>query len=255
MSRTLYNIRFDCQDNLSAIHSHNLWVEDYDIITSCPSSDPNHTLVQKVLLDTVSQDAKIVMDDISNTNGYYRATGLTYDVGTGPDSDYQVVGQYSLPYNVRIQGIIITPSTENIGDSFMFVAARNTAIGALTVGVTGGTLLEVTDSVITHINVGFDLNIVNGGTGQHLGECIAVNKIAKTITVEHALMSAYPPGSLLLIGVKRIENFRIANDHPIVFGSNNVGSTLVPAGLVGTILYKNETAVAKKISVIAEITY
>ena len=252
---TVYHIRFDCTDPSDTIISHDLWVENYDSITTCPLGISGHTLIDKVFLGKISQMAKTIIDDTSDTNGNYRAIGFDYNVNPGPDTDYQVLGDESYSYNVRVKAITINPGAENIGDTFSFVSARNTPVGALTADVSSGVILNVSDTVLVNINVGFEVTLQTGTTEQNLGECITIDSVAKTITVQNAVTSLFPAGSVVMITIKRIENLKITSDRLITFGGHNSNSTLAPAGLKGTVLYKNSTNVAKQFSVFAEISY
>lgn len=250
-TRVAYFVRVFCKDSAEEYHSHEFWTDNIDI-SSCPNSTPDHTFIETTILDQISSNVSIVGDDTSNTNGIYRAKGFVFDVAPGPDTNYKVVGEYSVSYNTRIYSITATPSVNNIDDMFSFVAAKDTVVGILISGVSGGNVLNVNSTVLSNMKIGFDVSL---GTGNSVGECIGIDTTAMTITVEDTISSTYPIGTPVLLTIKRLEDIYIASDKPLSFGSNTVGSSLAPAGLKGSILYKNNSASAKKFSLYVETSY
>jgi hypothetical protein len=251
---TIYNLIVYCKDASNTIHTHNIWQEQPGV-ASCPSEISDHTVIESEVANKVSSTSQTIIDDTSGTNGTYRARGFMYPVAAGPDTDYNVIGEFVAPYNMRLASMTITPSTENIGDSFTFVANRNTPIGGITSGVSSGKVLSVTDSVLVHIKVGFEVLLLTGSTLQSLGECLEIDITNKTITVENNVGSAFPPGSLVLLAVKRLETIPIVSEHPLTYGADTIGSSLASKGSIGTMLYKNSTGVTKKLAFYVQFLY
>lgn len=247
--------RYDtvCYDGIEYIH-HDHWSQEYPV--TCPFGVTGHTVTMAFSVETISENIQIIEDDTAGTNGTYRARGFDYNVSPGPDTNFQILGEYSASYNIRIYAITVVPSTENIGDTISFVAARNTIVGGLTVPVSSGTLLNVSPTVISNMKIGYEVSLQIGtGTIDILGECVAINATGGTITVDNVIASSYPAGTYVLLTVKRLENIKIKTDTPITFGSNTTGSSLALGGLKGTVLYKNASAVAKEITIYVEQAY
>lgn len=250
--QTVYHLIANCEDGNNII-SHNLWSEE--IPGSCPFGVTGHTLLDVIINERVSTKIKMIEEDTRGTSGRYRCNGYTYDVFPGPDTDFQIVGTSSLPYPIRAYVFTLQPTEENIGDYVTFLTAPNTPIGVLIQDVSSGTVLNVSDTVITNIAIGFDVSLNDGVTSQKLGECIAIDTVNKTITVSSSVSNSFGIGTAVLITIKRIENVRITTRNQMVFGANTFGSTLVPAGISGVLMYKNMTSTSKKISAMLEISY
>jgi hypothetical protein len=252
-TRTVFKLTVNCEDTSNNIISHRLWSPD--IPSSCPLGVTGHTLINVIITDRVSSKIHVVEDDTEGTAGRYRCNGYTYDVAAGPDTDFQLVGTSSLPYPIRAYVFTLQPTDENIGDYFTFLTAPNTPIGTLTQAVSSGTVLNVDDNVIAYIGVGIDVTLNDGVTSQNLGECISIDDVNNTITVSNSVSNSFGIGTPVLMTIKRIENVRITTKNQMVFGANTIGSTFVPPGINGVLMYKNMTNVAKKISASLEIAY
>lgn len=250
---SLYNLNVFCTDGTNT-YTHNVWKDSLDTPV-CPFGITGHTVVYQEIVDTIASNVSTVTDDISGTHGYYRSKGISFDVPAGPSSEQIAIGTHSYPYPIRIHTFTITPTADNIGDTFSFLSAKDTVVGILTSGVTGGNTLNVNSTVVSNVKPGFEVNLYNGVTGQNLGECYSVDTTTNTITVQNAVTGSFAPGTYVRITLKRIENVLITTTEKIIFGSGTAGSSLVPANIVGTIMYQNNTSSSKKFSMFAECSY
>jgi hypothetical protein len=256
LTSTIYNIKVYCKDSLDNIIIHNIW-QDNPIVSTCPLNIPGHTVMETEILDQISQNIQMVEDDNTGTNGIYRAIGYTFDVDPGPDTEFKLIGQQSYPYPMRVYVFTAMPGLDNIGDTFSFVSSKDTIVGMLRSSVTGGTLLEVNDTVIANMKIGFEVSLgITGTTGyQSVGECIDIDVSNKILTVSTPVSQLFDIGTPVMLTVKRVENIKMTTDKPLTFGSNTIGSSLAAAGLRGSLLYKNSSASAKTFSVYLETAY
>jgi hypothetical protein len=197
----------------------------------------------------------IIKDDLSQTCGTYRAKGYNFDVGTGPNSSYESIGEISFPYNVRVLGISINPTDENIGDYVSIVTAKDTVVGVLTSDVSSGNVLNVSSSVLVHVCNGYQITVQDGTGIVDLGECIAHDHDNHTLTVENNISSLLTAGSYVMMTMKRIEDYKITQGCKSSFGLQTLESSLTPAGIKGTVLYKNMTNTSKTFSMYLELYY
>lgn len=249
----VYNLRIICSDGVID-HTHVIW-SDNSTAETCPHAVAGHTVSSVEVLEIITPNTSIILDDFAGTSGIYRTKGLTFDVPAGPSSEQVIIGEYSYPYPIRMSTFTIMPSEDNIGDIFSFLSARNTVVGILTQEVSSGKSLVVNSTVIQNVKPGYVISLISGGTEQDLGECYTVNESTNTITVEKDVIETFPIGTYVRITLKRVEDIRITSTNSVVFGNGTLSSSLVPANLVGTITYQNNSDSPKKFSFFCECSY
>jgi hypothetical protein len=254
---TVYQLNIICEDNTTSerVAHNSVWKPE--ILEACPNNDPNHTHILTGIVSRVSDSNVIPRNDMTDTGGNFKTKGYQFDVSAGPDSDYQEVGVVSFPYNIRVGNVTFDVATDNIGDYFEAYAKPTSPVGVLLTEVSSGTVLHVSNTVMTYLEMGFHAEIFDGvSTTQYLGECCAKNYSTQEVTLKLPVTSTFPAGSIIFVRAYIIESIPVISGRPIQVGSSVAGSTvLVEPTKDMHILYKNMNGNAKKISFIVEMFY
>ena len=225
--------------------------------TTCPH-DTSHTVDTNttVITESVSPNLVTIQAPSYGTNASYRVDCFDVPVAAGPN----VVTTYDIvwPYNVSVRGTTLHFTSDNIDDVLNVVAAPDTTIGAITSDVTAGdTVINVTPTVFSYVQVGYFLSLSDGLNSSDLGEIIALNssngQVTVTVPADQNYSAASPTYVRFTVG--RIRNFKIRNAGAIPLGQAEIGGTVVPAGTITRILYNNQSNTPKTFNALAEIFY
>jgi hypothetical protein len=201
----------------------------------------------------------------SRTGGHFRAVGVDLVVAAGTPG---VVQDFDItwPIPVSIMAAEIDVAPEWIGDRFDVLVAPETVIGTTAQLVdVGATVVPVSDTVIAalennpehedaalHYHVGYLAKVGS----EDSGHIVAVDPVAKTITVENALSAQAGAGTAIAISVAVAENckFTVAGVAKSI-GESKIGGSYIAAGRIVRIRYTNGDGLAKTVSLIFEILY
>jgi hypothetical protein len=249
----VYNLLIICSDG-SQNHTHDLW--DSNIITTCPENNPNHTY-QKTRINSRIQDRRTISNNlVYGTDGFFRQINYNFNIPPGPNVEYQNVGNVSFYKPVRISGFKILTENENNGDFVEIYMEFPTPIGQTTSEVSSGTIIDVNSVATTYLKPGTDIKLVSGGLNQNLGECINVDFINHTMTVENDVTSTFPVGSSIYMSVGVLKNIKIVtNTCKLIFGKDSDGNFKIEPSNTIKIMYKNINNTAKNLQFTVEQFY
>ena len=220
--------------------------------TSCPENDshPIDTDPTKiVIVASIAQKSVVINEDPGPTQGNFSVAGRY--VAINPTINSETTIDASFPYYIGVHSITLRPGPTNVGDKVDMYSIVPTPIGALTApGAISDTVLQVSPTVFTYVNVGFEFTISDGVNTQFLGECQAYNKLAGTITITNALTNNYSPlsPSYLSMRIRKARDVYFVTESVIGIGTNIAGSSILPPGIIGRIIYTNVTGGAKNFS-------
>lgn len=246
-----------------ALNKYSVWcltdnkevISDYrfEPPTSCPENDshPIDTDPTKLtIVASVTKSTVIIKEDPGPTQGNFSVAGRYVTINDTINSETNI--DASFPYHIGVHSIILRPGPANIGDKVDMYSIVPTPIGALIApGAISDTVLYVSPTIFTYVNVGFEFTISDGVNTQFLGECQAYNKLAGTITITNALTNNYSPlsPSYLSMRIRKAKDVYFVTEKSIGIGTNIAGSSILPPGIVGRIVYTNLTGGAKKFAV------
>ena len=225
--------------------------------TVCPNNN-THTIDSSSItsLEQISQTDTIVSAPKEGTKGFYRVQGfpMTITAGTGIVSTMDV----SFPYITSVRSTDLIVTTDNLGDHIEVISAPDTVVGSITAAVSiGNTIINVSPSALQNINSGFLISLSDGVNTSKLGECISVNNVAGTITVEipaNQNYSAVTP-TYVRLTVSRIKNMNLVSAGIISLGASELGGSSNPANNVNRVIYTNNSSIAKTFNICAELFY
>ena len=243
--KTVYEVRCACQDAFSEIFFHSVIVADPATITSCPEHIPGHTLIDKVVVDKIISTIVGVVNDVGETQGYWRVAGKVLTVpGVTGVHNFDTVFP---PYPTQIFNTTFQVRDENIGDSLTILGSPNTVAGTLTASLSAGsTLLNVNAAVTSLVRMGYIVSVTDGATTAMLGECVAYDEIAGTVTTSLPSSANFSAGAFVVYSILRVNAVWLVSS-----GDKSVSHLVggIPAAplAVTRLIYNNMNGVAKKL--------
>jgi len=165
---------------------------------------------------------------------------------------------FSYPMPISVIEAQFVSATENTGDSWTWVIAKNTTVGAITANVTiGDTTINASQTVVDNINIGYKMNLFDGVNSVDLGRVLSKDTDTNIITVEHASTENFSAASptYIRMSIVFMENAEFGHPWLLVYGEGKIKSSYVPANTVITVEYTNNTGVTKRICPSIEYLY
>lgn len=203
---------------------------------------PDKVLVQE---ETIGQE----------TGGHFQSRTISIDVSASIGWQEKEI---SFPIPIAIlSGACCTPNNCE-GDKIEFLISPNTVIGAISSDVAmGDTIINVSQTVIDNIQIGFWIDITDGSNLNDLGRVIAIDKENLTITVENASSNIFQAISPTYVRqtIKMCPEFRLVPSSRFVIGESKIGASYLPANTIIKLKYYNSTTNSKTFSLMLEYLY
>ena len=201
---------------------------------------------------TMLDGSTVKIQEVDEDNGKsYAADTVTCDMSV---NNGQV--DWSLPIDIWILGAQIQASTENIDATIEACAAPETTIGAITSDVAASdTIINVQQSVIDNIKVGYLVHLDDGTNSEQFAYCTAVDDVNNQITVDTGAVNAYAAATptYVKMTIPRIRKLVMRSTGRIEIGEMKIGASRLPAGTVLQVKYNG--AAGTKCHVFVEYLY
>ncbi len=190
------------------------------------------------IVRTVEDNVVEILEEVNKTGGHFKFESITVSCPANQVTTHQI----SYPYDINVKSARIITAPENRDDVLSWVVAPDTTVGTLTVDASiGATVLDVSQTVVDNIHVGFKVKLVDGvtpTTNEDLGYVLNVDKTNLQITVQTATTLAWAAATptLVQMTVWFVENMVIGPENKIAIGSDTLKSSYLPAN---TPLYCN----------------
>lgn len=224
--------------------------------TTCPTNTA-HTIdtAQTSIVETrTSNNVNIIQEDIATGHNYLWDT-KNFVALANQTTSYT----FSYPFNVSVLEAQFISAEENTDDSWSWIIAPNTTIGALTANVEiDDTVINVSPTVTSNIKIGFWVNLFDGVNTEELGRVLEIDGSAGTITVENASTQAFSAISPTYVRINIYFMKDAVFGHPwlTVYGEGKIKSSYVPANTLVEVKYTNNSPTTdKKIVCMIEILY
>ena len=221
----------------------------------CPENN-THTIdsSKTSILDSRKEEEVLIKEEITKTGGHYGARSVEVDTDSAGWTDVDV----SFPYAIGLLSANFIVDLENHRDEIEFLVAPDATTGTITQDVAiNDTIIDVSQTVIDNVAVGYCVKLDDGTTTNDLGRVLAVDKINLKITVETAATNVFANGTPTYVKqtVKMVENFKIGKTGRVVLGESKIGASHIPANTTIRCRYNNINGVSKKFSVAFEYLY
>lgn len=221
----------------------------------CPNSskheiDPSQTTVidtKFVESSGTAQQVYINSKTFHNTNGFYRAEGLNFDIpSVGIHED-----TYTFPIQVCLFGMRICVGPEHKGDSVSIIMQPNMPIGFLTHGMTSdSTIISVPEIVVGNLIPGFF--VVIGGEERQI---VRVDRDAHTIQILSPFATEKIVGSPITLNVYIIKDLYLNAPGNLEVGYGAFGGKVTRQNDTLRLIYNNRDQSSKEFSINMEYMY
>lgn len=235
---TIYKYRIRCTTDNKYEY---IW--DDTLPTTCPANAAHSIDSSKTtIVDRRSQKIVEIKEETTPTGGFFMCETLPISVDASATTSFT----YTWPIPITVLMVGFTSAAENEGDVMSLSVAPDTTIGTLTSNIgTGVSTLDVSQTVVDNIKLGFHATITDGVNTNQLGRCLAINTVAKTITIETSTTNSFNTNSLIKMTIYMMKNYTIGPAWEYEIGNSKIGGSYVPAGRVVKVVYENKTNVAK----------
>ncbi len=241
MATTIYNYQIYCVTEAQYVYE---WSET--LPTTCPNNTAHTIDTNSITIVETLGVPRVLVDN--NVVGYYQASCVTINVGTGATGTV-FTQNFSFPHDIYLWTGEFRSTASMIGDTFSLFVAPYTTIGYLTVGgVTGDTVLHVSPIIFTsgYIVGGINLSITNGVTSSDLGRVADLNSVGGTATVEFGLPQSYSPGALVQFSVCIVRNQYIdSGERRFIYGAKGFSTRKIPKNQTIRFVYTNNNTLDK----------
>lgn len=235
-----------------------IWVESWGTVppTVC-ANDTNHEINPNSIqeLQTISQNEVFVNTERIATGGNFRTVGFMREIPASTVGD-TFVFDTSYPYPINLSLVSFRTDVNASGDMISADAAPDTIIGVLTadsLGIT--TILNVSSTVVENIKIGFQCGLSTGVTSYDVGECIDIDIVNNTITIQNIPTDTIVAGAVVSMSLRNISNYVLSNSQTKVIGTGKIGASYIPANTILRLTYTNNNGESKRFFVDNEFTY
>jgi len=220
--------------------------------------------VEQTVINTISLDNWIGLNDgttsgligkvicIDNTNNQLTvggSTGSGYLFESANVENYTTVGTFAQKKDIGVLSMHYVSSESNNGDGLEFQVYPIEVVGALTANLsTGGTILNVSQTVVDNIKVGFLCRLTNGAITECMGEVLNVDTVNNQITIEKPSLNNFLASSptYVMLTVRTGITPDIGNPGMRNPGIDKIGASFIAKNKSVRVCYNNFTGGAKK---------
>lgn len=221
--------------------------------TLCPNDHVDRTINSELTSIVETYDINKIKAE-ENTEGDFTRATVENLIPSGSPGDVTNHDDAVWDENIFLWKTIIYPSADMLGDIINVRGIKNDApyyniVGALTAeGTTGTNVLTVSDTVITNVYKGMEIELDNTVIKENVGTVTGIDTVAKTITVKKNLTNTFAPGSLVRVELVVVKDCRIhSTNWPIEIGGKGMKGKRINAGDIMRVRYTNNDGQAKKL--------
>jgi hypothetical protein len=244
MTETLYRWRVYCVTDSKYEFTWRGETEEEPSV--CPVNT-SHTIdaSQNRIVQERKPDLVEIIDERTPTGGNPHLVSINFDALPNQVTNHS----WQEPFPINIISSYIFISSENRGDLLTVEISPNTVIGTITADVAiSDTVIDVSQSVIDNIDVGYWVTLNNTVIQEDLGRVISIDKNNLQITVETAstqIFLAVTP-TFIEMTVRYMCDLELSHAGRLDIGRGNIGSSYVPANTSVITKYDNKHATDTK---------
>lgn len=241
-----------------------LWQDASIGITQCPTNVAHTVTLDHTNPQSLQEEPdiiKILEEEIPEgatpTGGHYMAETIVLDIPAATVAGEETIITKSYGFPIGLVDVLFDTDDCMEGDRLIAHLAADTIIGALTadIGITEN-VLNVSETVIDNIQVGYECSLFNGPNMNRLGVINIIDKVNRTITTSLQTVQGFSAATptyvrmtvpIVNMFLKKHQNYRL--------GSNTVGSSYIAENVVGEFIYQNWELNSKKLYVTIEFFY
>lgn len=192
---------------------------------------------------------KIVVIDDTNNQITVMGSGSPAAFSTGSIEILTTVVDYVQKKDIGVLSFGYVSSSDNDGDGLEVQVYPNLVIGGITADVSASdTVINVQQSVIDNIKVGFYFRLTDGVVTECFGEVLEIDDVNNQITVTKPAINGFLASSptYVMMTVQMLKYDDIGPAGPVMEGEDKIGSSLILKNKAVRVCYTNYTGGAKK---------
>lgn len=250
MSRVLNNYRIFCITENKFI---TIWSDTKPITCSNNSLD-TIDLNSITIIDTISSnDVNIIQSSPGSSGDNYRVQAFSMTI----PANSQTIKDMKWNYPVNVMTVNFCIGSDHVNDLIDGYIAPDTTIGAITKNISqGDSIIHVSPTIFTYLNIGYLITVTNGSQKVNLGECIQLNPTDMTIKCINSANAPILAGAYVQMTIHNIANFIICEPANVVsLATKHLVSTPLPAGIIARLVYTNNSNTDKTFCYYCELLY
>lgn len=209
----------------------------------CFNNQDHVVSTHPILLEKIYNNNQRIQEESRETGGHFKCYGYKIDCPTGTSTH-----DYTYDNPISALSISFVTTSDHQDDELSVLVGPDTTIGSLTVGVTiGVTSFNVSDTVIEHAKVGYNISLYDGVNTDDLGTITYVDKINSTITTTNGTSYGFSAASptYVRITVTVVDSFIFGFPGRYEIGKDKIGGSYVPTGTIIRVKYVNNGGTSK----------
>ena len=197
-----------------------------------------------------------VQEEQTKTGGHYATRGVAWNIPAS--AGWHDFPDFSWPFPVSLFAASAKCRKEQDSDLLEFLVGPDTTVGTLTVdAAVGATILDVQQSVIDNIQVGYWVKLTDGTNTDDCGRVLNVDKAGLKITVETATENAFAAATPTYVQqtIKLVYDAELTEGEQVILGASKIGGSYIPANTALRLRYKNSGAQGKRFRFLMEYLY
>lgn len=248
---TIYYYKLWCNDENAYVY---VWDEQEP--TVCPNVNTHSINLESISVEDSVSEEKVVINEESNnkTGGHFKIVSQAFDASPNTTTTYD----FSYPIKMGVLAIHVPTNDSQEGDIMSVVLAPNTTIGAITADANiNDTTLNVSQTVIDNIALGYYITITDFVNSDELNQVIAIDKVNNTITVETPVQTAFTAsGTYIQITIYYMDKWEIGRSWVYEFGNSKIGASTADENVVARVIYENKSLLnTKRVRISFEAMY
>ena len=248
---TVYYYKLWCNDENAYVY---VWDEQEP--TVCPNVNTHSINLESISVEDSISEEKVVINEESSskTGGHFKIVSQAFNASPNITTTYD----FSYPIKMGVLAIHVSTNDNQEGDIMSVALAPNTTIGTITADANiNDTTLNVSQTVIDNIALGFYVNITDFVNSDELNQVIAIDKVNNTITVETPVQTAFiASGTYIQISIYYMEKWEIGRSWVYEFGNSKIGASTADENVVARVIYENKSLTeTKRVRVAFEAMY
>ena len=248
----LYRYRIFCVTESKNVY---VWAETEP--TACPNNTAHTINTNSIsIVDRRDPNEVRINEETTPTGGHFKVETVAVPVAGGVDVVTTATKSWFHP--VSILTFNFGTTADHQGDIITIDAPSDFTIGVITQAVApGATVIQVSQSAIDIIGIGYYVKLDNGTNASNLGRVLAMNKVTRNITVETATTNGFLVGTptQVKISVRTLDAYEIAEPSRYKFGASKFRGIYIPANAIVKISYTNKAVTSKRLVVDLEYLY
>lgn len=223
------------------------WRDEADGAPTACKNDAGHTInTSSIAVVQTKEDKKVVIQEENvETGGHFQSRQFKLTAAANSWTELDL----SWEYPVSVLDAEFVTIEEMKDDEIEVIVAPNTVVGAITSNVAATeTVIDVQQSVIDNIEIGYSVNLYDGTNEDDLGYVIAIDKANLQITVSVEASQAFSAATPTYVRMspKMVRNYTIGHAGRYTVGQGKIGGSYIPAGTVIRVRYNNKHATDTK---------